>query len=266
MSQPDPMPCPPKEPEVEVPDEALPALETQEASFERTIDMARALPAESVQPLRVDVRLACANARAAYTIFVPYLPKARELAGADVAALDRLADLPGALLFAYRLVDLVDPPKRNLAPRLARARHLRFMLLHQAHAAVAAGLLPEKPVERIAAGRGVIDTAEDLVALAVLYKHHEKALHGRIVATPEEILEASQLGSALQEELQPAGAPAVRPSADELARVRDERNRMATLLIQSHRELQRVANYLGVEIPSLQSRKPLRKKAEAPPQ
>lgn len=263
MSQPDSPTddCHAQEPALEVPDEALPSLEIQEASYDRVIETARALPESEVKPLRIDSRLACANARAAYTAFLPYLPKARELAGADVEAIERLADLPGAVLFAYRLVDLVDPPKKDLTARMARARTLRFILLHQAHAAVAKGLLPEKPVERIAAGKGAIDTAEDLVALVTLYQQHESVLEGRIVATAEDLVEANLLGSQLQEELQPSRAPQKKASPDELSRVKDDRNRLATLLTQSHRELVRVGSYLGLKLPSLHSRQPLRKKA-----
>lgn len=261
MSQPDPSPCPPTEPELEVPDEALPPVDTQEASFFRVIDVARAIPTSAVKPPRIDPRLGCANARTGHRTFLPHLPQARELPGADVDAIERLADLPGALLYAYRLVDLVDPPQSDLTPRLARARHLRFMLLHQSHAAVAAGLLPEKPVERIAAGMGAIDTAEDLVALVALYRQHEAVLKGRIVATDADLVEASQLGAALQEELQPARAPQKpKTTPEDLARAKDDRNRVATLLTQSHRELLRVAGYLGVKLPSLQSRQPLRRK------
>lgn len=252
--------CHSEEPELEVPDEALPSPDTQEASYHRVLEIARAVPAPEVKPLRIDPRLACANARAAYREFAPHLAKARELPGADIDAIERLADLPGALLFAYRLVDLVNPPESDLTPRMARARKLRFMLLHQAHAAVAAGLLPEKPVARIAAGTGPIDTAEDLVALVTLYKQHESSLEGRIVATSEDLLEANRLGSQLQEDLQPARAPQKKMSADELSRAKDDRNRLATLLVSSHRELDRVARYLGIAVPSLQSRQPLRKK------
>lgn len=265
MSQPEPNPdaCPPAEPELEVPDDALPPADTQEASFFRVIGVARALSASDIKPLRIDARLACANARNGHREFLPHMLRARELPGADVDAIERLADLPGALLYAHRLVDLIDPPQKTLTPRLVRARKLRFMLLHQAHAAVAAGLLPEKPVERIAAGMGPIDTAEDLVALAALYKQHESALAGRIVATSEELLEASQLGAQLQEELNPSRAPRQKATPDELARAKDDRNRLSTLLAESHRELMRVASYLGVKLPSLQSRQPLRKKVTA---
>lgn len=257
------LPCPEDEPELEIAEDALPPLEGQDASFERVIVIARALPAWQIRPIRIDARLACANARAAYHEMLPHMAKARELPGADIEKVELLADLPGAVLYAYRLVELVDPPKRNVTARLARARKLRYMLLHQARAAVAAGLLPEAPVERIAKGKGPIDTAEDLVALATLYRQNEAALEGRIVATSMDLQEASVLGAELQEDLHPARAPKPKPSPDDLAKAKSDQLRLVNLLALAHQELLRVANYLGIAVPALQSRAPLRRRKAA---
>ena len=161
----------------------------------------------------------------------------------------------------FRSISLLDPPKRDVAERLSRARRLRYVMLHQAQAAAGLGLIPEGPVERIRRGRGFIDAVEDLVALATLFEQHRAVLGGNSVVSDQLIVEAEQLGLSLLEELRPKAAkPSPAKKAEELARATDDRNRIATLLVNAHAELQRVAAYLGLEAPALQARRRVKKK------
>jgi len=251
----------------DVPDEALFSAETQQAAFERLRGWADRLDASTITYPRVDLRLGCANARIAHEAFVPFHARARDLAEVDIRLIEELGSIAAALLFAQRRVDLVAP-KAALAPRLSRARTLRFILLHQAWAAAGAGLLPEKTVERIAKGSGAIDAAEDLVALAALFDQHKAVLCNRSVVDEAMLQEAARLGSELQTELKPAALPVRKPTEkDERAEAIELRNRFFTLLVLAHKETKRVADFLGIgdRIPSLQSRKALKKKTPNPP-
>lgn len=242
-----------------IPDEALPPAATQEHAFKRIIEKARALPVGAKAPA-LDARLAYVNAMDGYRIVEPWFTKIRALPEADSAAVESVADAAAGLLFAKRRVALSVPIK-PLSGQLMRGRKLRMALLRQAQAAAALGLIAEAKVERIERGQGNIDVAEDLVALVELHTQHDAVLSGRTLATAELLAEAAELGAMLQAELRPLRAPSRSEELDaELATALDDKNHIARLLADSYAELQRVARFLRLSgVPSLQSRKPLRK-------
>jgi len=254
--------------EFETPDSELPPFEFQQSAHERLLPMARRLDPADVLSMRSDLRLACANARHGHAAFAPYLDKARAIRGVEVDfdLVENVGSLAGALLFAQWRLDRAEPNPKTLAPRLAQGRKLRHAMLRQAQAAAAVGLIPEGPVETIEKGNGPIDIAEDLVALVDLFKEHQRVLHHRSVVDGALLQEAERLGNELQNELKPRGLPDRKPlTSDEKQKARDDRDRFWTLLVKAHKELKRVADFLGVGdlIPSLQSRKPLKKKPAA---
>jgi hypothetical protein len=248
----------------EIADEALPPAATQEQAFQRIIGKARMMPIGAKVPA-LDVRLAYVNAMDGYRIIEPWLPKIRALREADVAAIESVADAAAGLLFAKRRVALIVP-SRPLSAQLLRGRKLRVALLRQAQAAAALDLIAEAPVERIQRGQGNIDAAEDLVALVELYAQNDAALAGRTLITPALLAEAAELGASLQAELRPKHAPSQAKDADgELAKATDDKHHITRLLIDAYAELERVARYLRIQrVPTLQSRKALRKKKAAP--
>lgn len=248
----------------EIPDEALPPLETQERAYQQALERAKALSQEALRRMTVESRLAFVNALDAHAIITAHLEKARKLPDADIRAIELLPVFAAALLFAERLLSIVVPKKNDHAKRMMRVRQLRQVFLLQAQAAAVLGLVPEEAVERIRAGRGAIDYVEDVVALVALYRQNEAKLAGRTLATPDLLEEGERLAAGLQAELRPVAArPKAKSIDEELAEAVDMRNRMWTLLHGAHAELQRVATYLGISgVPSLQSRKGLKKKAK----
>lgn len=250
--------------EAEARDE-LPAEERLSEAYDRVLALARAVPVNEIKTFGVDTRLAFWNAREGFKIISPHFDEIRTLPRVDADAIERIPDMAMALLHAVRTISLLDPPKSNLSERLARARRLRYVMLHQAQAAAGLGLLPEGPVERIYKGKGAIDAVEDLTALATLYEQHRASLVGKTVVTDELIIEAERLGLALQEELRPSAVK--RPpqqKGEQLERAIDDRNRLYTLLATAHAELTRVAGFFELKVPALQSRRVVKKKvAEA---
>lgn len=249
----------------EIPDEALPSVETQQKAFELVRARAEALPADEVRRLNVESRLAYVNSLDGHAIMAPHLDKARRLPDTDAEAIELVPTFAAALLYTERVLSILVPKKRDYAQRMMRARQLRHFLLLQAEAAAVLGFVPEQAVERIRAGRGAIDTLEDLVALVALYRRHDEVLGGKTLATPELLDEAERLAADLQTELRPVTAkPKAKTIDEEIAKASDMRNRMWTLLHHGYSELQRVAIFYANEIgkvPSLQSRKALKKKA-----
>lgn len=111
-------------------------------------------------------------------------------------------------------------------------------------------------MERIAKGVGTIDAVSDVVALVTLYRQHP-VLAGGPVVTAALLDEAELLGTSLLDELTPkAAAPKPQEKDAELSRLTDDRNAFWTLLQLSYAELTRVADFLRVEVPTLQRRRP----------
>lgn len=241
---------------------ALPTTDTQQQAYEKVLAQAKALNDDDLKRLSVESRLAYVNALDGHAKVELHLARARKLPEADVDAITKIPTFAAALLYAERLLSIIVPKKSDHPKRMLRARQLRHLFLLQAEAAAVLDLVPEEAVQRIRAGRGSIDMVEDVIALVALYRRHEADLAGRTLATPELLDEAERLAATLQAELRPVAAkPKARAIDEELAQASDMRNRMWTLLVSAHAELQRVANYLGIEgVPSLQSRKGLKKK------
>lgn len=246
----------------EIPDILLPSPETQHQAYEQALARARALPSETLKRMTVESRLAYVNALDGHARIAPHFDKAKALPGADIEAMSEIPVYAAGLLYAERTIAIIVPAKRDFAQRMARGRKLRQLFLHQAQAAAILGLIPEEAVDRIYAGRGAIDTVEDVVALVALFRRHDDVLAGRTLVTPDLLDEGERLAAGLQAELRPITAkPKPKTLDEELAEAMDIRNRMWTLLHTSYAELQRVAAFLGITgVPSLQSRKALKKK------
>lgn len=80
----------------------LPDSEAQKTSYFHLRDLALALDATEIRPLRAEIRQACTNARAGYEATASYLPEIWQLPKVDAAAIERLPALAAALLFAER--------------------------------------------------------------------------------------------------------------------------------------------------------------------
>lgn len=239
----------------------LPPEERLADAYDRMLALARAIPANEVKTFGIDARLAFWNAREGFKIILPHLDEIRTLPRVDAEAIERIPDIAMALLHAVRSINLLVPSKADIPERLARARKLRYVMLHQAQAAAAMDLLPEAPIERIRKGTGTIDNLEDLVALATLFEQHRGALVNKTVITDELLLEAERLGLSLQEDIRPNTAKRQRQEKEErLAQATDDRNRLHTMLALAYAELIRVAGFYERKVPALQARRVIKKR------
>lgn len=153
--------------------------------------------------------------------------------------------------------------KQELPDKLFRGRGLRKVLLSFAEAGAGLGVIPEAPIVRIKKGTGPLDTARDLIELSMLLREYEPRLRDKLSINPSLLAEAADLGTWLRDAMQPVNAPP-RPKSTpaEIKQATEDRNRMWTLLAEGYAELQRVAVFLGLDVPSLQSRKVLKKKVD----
>jgi len=101
-------------------------------------------------------------------------------------------------------------------------------------AAEAAGLIPTLEVEAIREGRGKLDAADDLVALAGLFAKHKKKLVGKTAITPENLQEAKVLGLRLKTSLKPDAVKTKRSKDPGQADAADLRDRLYTMMLNAH--------------------------------
>lgn len=244
-----------------IPPEELPTNDAFARAFLEVKPTADAVPEARLRAMNVHAELAYVNAKAGVAAIEPHMAFIRSIPGVDVDAIERIPLLALSLLGASHRLNLLAPPENALPERLARGRKLRKGLLHIARGAAALGLVPEAPVKRIAKGSGSLDTARDLVELAMLLREAEPSCRGKLVIAPQYLNEAAEVGSWLRDAIQPTNARP-KPTDAELREATLDRARIWTLLSESYDELQRVAAFLRIDVPSLQSRRGMKKKAK----
>lgn len=243
-----------------LPDE-LPSEDVFTRAFWELKPKADALPSERIRIARVDTELAYVNAKAGFALLEPHLASARDIPMVDIEAIQRVPIAALALLGSAHRLNLLVVSKQELPDKLLYGRKLRKVLLSVADAAVALGAIPAEPLLHIKKGSSSLDAARDLIELSILLRDYEPKLHDKLTVAPSLLAEAAELGTWLRDAMQPMNAPA-RPKSTpaEISRATEDRNRMWTLLVEGYAELSRVAVFLGLSVPSLQSRRGLKKK------
>jgi len=254
---------PPLDPDLDLdaPRRKLPPVNDYMASYAKAKPLTEGVQDHRLRQINVQADLAYVNAMAGFTAISPHLGTIRGIPGVDVEAIERVPLLSEAFLGANHELTRLAQPDSELPVRLTRGRQVRKGLLHIAKGAAALGLIPSARVKRIVQGSGSLDTASDLIDLALLFGEFEESCRGKVTVAPEFIAEANEIGTWLRRALRPTGAlPKARP--DEIREATLIRQRIWTLLCEAYEELQRVATFLRIDVPSLQSRRGMRKKAK----
>ncbi|MDI3291572.1 hypothetical protein [Polyangium sp. 15x6] len=231
-----------------------PDIVGSQKAYDDFLPAAQDLPEADVRTFRADASLAYHNVKSGLDAIAPHTARiAEELPKVDVAELQKLDDLALAVIYAAAQVDRSSDG--STPALMEQARVLRDVFIKSADALAAAGILPARAVEKIRAGKGGIDLAQDCVDLAALFTKHAKDIKGKTAVTAANIKEAATVGTDLLKRLKPKGTKSKDPALDSV----NARDRLWTLLGQRHRELRRVGMWLwGDEVdqhvPPLQSR------------
>jgi len=156
-----------------------------------------------------------------------------------IELLDKLETYALAAWYAHLQV---LPPGNAASPvklLLDEASALRMALLTDAEALAARGLLDAGTVAEIRRGKGNIDMANDLVALASLFTTHAGAIQGKTAATPAEVSRAGALGPMLLAALGARSHADAGPSD-----ASDKRARAFTLFLRAYDATRRAVHYL----------------------
>ncbi|MDC3988422.1 hypothetical protein [Polyangium jinanense] len=241
-----------------------PDIVGSQKAYDDFLPAAQDLPEADVRTFRADPSLAYHNVKSGLDAIAPHIARiTEELPKVDVAALQTLDDLALAVIYAAAQVDRSSDG--STPALLEKARAHRDVLIKSADALAAAGLIPLRTVEKIRAGKGGIDLAQDCVDLAALFTKHAKDIKGKTAVTAASIKEAATIGTDLLKRVKPKGTKSKDPALDSV-KVRD---RLWTLLVQRHRDLRRVGMWLWADdvdqhVPPLQSRNVTRKKTAVP--
>ena len=238
------------------------AAVSQREAYQAFLERAEKVAAHEITPFRADAWLAYHNVK---TGVASVLPRKAELAprltAAEISRVERLPELGLALMFAASQVNrLLERSPKIISGKLVRARRLRRILLGAAEACVEAALIEAATVEKIKAGSGLFDIAQDCVDLAQLYQGSSILMENTPAkAKPELVKEAEALGSELTTMLTPGDALPKHRKVQELQDAVVIRDRMWTLLQQEHVLLWQAGALLygkkaADAIPKLQSR------------
>jgi hypothetical protein len=161
--------------------------------------------------------------------------------GKALRALDSLEDYALAAVFAQ----LQSSPAGDTEPAqllLERARPLRANLLNAARLLASFGGFPENALSAIVAGRGHLDTANDLALLGSLFESNWEHIRNKVPFDRALVEEASRLAAELLRALgaRRVGEPRDGSAQDWLAL----RARAFRLLVTAYDELTRAATYL----------------------
>jgi hypothetical protein len=241
-----------------------------QAAYDLFLPEAQKLPADKLSDYRADPQLAYQNVkRGASNVLAELTRIKHELPLADIEAVRTLPQVTQGLIFSALQVNRDVGSPGTIEALLDRAHPIRRKLLKSAEALAESKEIPEADVAPIRPGRGKVDTANDCVALAALFRKHAKKLAGKTAITGADIAEADEVGSKLQTLLKPKGTPADNRPAPDLAAAVDNRNRFWTLVDQRHEMMWRIGAWLwghavDEHVPPLQSRSVERASAEPP--
>ncbi|KYF82569.1 hypothetical protein BE17_48090 [Sorangium cellulosum] len=232
MARPTPKKSAPARPSA--PNEAAEAFALIEPELERI---------EKAVPINVDIPRAVAVAVGA----VPHLKALRarfvdELPRFPIDALDRLMSYALGAWYAHLLALPAGAGQDGLKPLLDEASALRADLLVAAEALAHKGFVDAGRVAEIRSGKGHLDTANDLVALAALFGESWDAVKNRTTVEWPDVERASKLGPDLLVALGARNQPGL--PAPKAADPADRRARAFTLLVRAYDQCRRGVTYL----------------------
>jgi hypothetical protein len=213
----------------------------QEA-FEKVKPQLTAMRAEDVLQVNADIPMAASIALGAYGRMAELRPLiVAELPRHPIELMDELPTYAAAAWYAH-LISL--PPSgsgERLKKLLDEAAPLRDALLLAAEALAPRGLLDADKVAEIRSGLGNLDRANDLAALADLFRQAWPQIASKTAVDRAEVDRAASLGMELLVALGEKGLGERRASGPE---ARELRARAFTLLIKAYEQCARAVAYL----------------------
>lgn len=181
----------------EEPSPARPGAPGEEAKAPARVEPARD-DGRAVAPGNVDIPRAASVAFGAAPLLPALRPRSVDgLAGKPAIQIDKLA-MYALAAWCARLLARPAPSELDALKRLLEeAARLREVLVVAADALAEEGVVDAQRVAEIRRGRGHVDTANDLVALAALFREVWERVKNRTTVAWEDVERASRLGPEL---------------------------------------------------------------------
>ena len=218
-----------------------PAMDEIAKAYADTVADIEALPPDQVGRVNADIPTAVSLALGALPLITSLEDAMAEaLKHPPTAQIARLRPRALALLFTH--LHAAPRSSKSHETDLEDARVLRERLLASADAHVAHGQLDRESVAKIREGSGHLDRANDLIALAALFRAAWPQISSRTQVELAHLDRASALGTLLVTELG-AKALGAGPAAD--SRVwSDRRARAYRLFMRDYDEIRRAVEYV----------------------
>lgn len=217
----------------------VPHLSNPREAFAWALPASRALPANELAPLNVDIKLAPAIVLGALRQILPFRAALSELPGFNLTALDALEPHARATLHAEAQYMGVSAGPARLAELAKQARSWRRLLLQDMTILILRGLLPVKKQAELKIQAGYKDLPYLLLALIQLYREQWPTLSTHSTMREHELDEAENIGQQL------VFAFALRAERHAVIRAANEqRQRNFTLLARAYDQVRRGLSYL----------------------
>jgi hypothetical protein len=205
----------PKDPEPFLTDDA-------ESAFNHFAPLVASIPDDSLDIWNADIDLVRVNARRATDTILPHENRVRT--ALPLLKWHELLEIPTlaiALGFAAARIFVAASPQ-EIRARQARLRPARKLTLDQLEILAELNLVQRDLVRNIRANRGPIDEAEDAVAIAALYREHEKVIKNKHPFDDEYLKQLAEDGNWLIAQLLPGHAKREKTEKTPEARLRDQ--------------------------------------------
>ncbi len=241
---PEPAPAAPAAPAATAPATAEPPPDTLAAHYAQHLAAAQNLAADEVLHFTAEPALMTANVRRGAAAVVALQPALQaDLPNADWSAPGRAESLAYAVWHAWKQAAIASNGTGDLAEQVQRIHPVRRLLFAAAEVLVAASLLPSAEVDALRKGRGAVDAATDVDALATLLLVNWTTVQGKVPLDVAAVTQAQADAKALLLRLRPAQRLGDTGKRGEAAVTADVRDRLFTLLVRTYDEVRRVAAY-----------------------
>ncbi|HXS18046.1 MAG TPA: hypothetical protein VN764_12705, partial [Polyangiaceae bacterium] len=199
----------------------------------------KALPAEAVQSINLDVSTAVAIAFGALPALITFRDQLETLPDFDAVRFDKLEIYALALSHAHSLCQSASQPPDDLKALQEEGSAQRELLYKDVTAAIARGVIPADAIDDLRGANGYKNTANDLRVLVAVLRNHWASLDGRGFTTEEELNYAGKLASHI---LRVFGVR--EHGATGLAEVNGMRQRAYSLFVKTYDEARQGIAYL----------------------
>ncbi len=211
-----------------------------EAAFALLKPEMAALRPDALGKINIDISQAVSLTLGVLPGLAALRPEIAKLPDFEISHFDKLETYALGAWYAYLLALPPASPSNPVQPLLEKAGALRLLLLSDAEALAARGFLDLESVQAIRAGKGNLDTANDLVALSALMSASWSRIENKTAATWEEVHYAGDLGPLL------IAALGVREHGTTAtpAEAADRKLRAFTLFTTAYDQIRRAVSYL----------------------